>query len=101
TSDEVIYLVLAVMLVVVRSSNVAESVKNGFRRLATVMLKKKRLNTDETELSRLMRGEAPIPNSGRIDDLYKYLNAAACNIVITAKPLKLWLEICLALDRNL
>jgi len=58
-------------------------------------LKKKRLNTANlSELQRLEQGEAPTPNSGRIEDLLKYMNTVSRMLGIGAKPMKLWLEIC-------
>lgn len=104
-ADEIMFVVLANMLIVVRSPKIPESVKNAYRRLATVMLKKKRQYVDETELARLERGDAPIPNSGRIDNLYSCLEMSAKKTGIVmppnCNPLRLWFEMCQALSSNL
>lgn len=48
---------------------------NTLRALALIALRKKRLNSVDTELARLVRGEAPVPNSGRIEDLHSALRS--------------------------
>jgi len=99
-SDEIIYLVLGTVLIVVRS-DVPEKVKASYRRLGDIMLEKKRLNTQDTERKRLDDGEHPMPNTGILSDFVKYMESVSTKLNIQATPMKLWHEMCLALDPNL
>lgn len=101
-SDEIIYLVMGVTMLVVNSKSVDDAAKNAFRRLSTIMLKKKRLNTvNETELERLEAGKPPIPNSGDINEFFTIMRSCCAKLKITASPMKLWYEMCAAMGGNL
>jgi len=101
TSDEIIYLVLGNMLKVCKSSDTSAEVKSAYRRLARVMLNKKRLNSMQTEFDRIFNGEAPLPNSGKIEDFETYLRNVSTKLGISSSPYKLWHEICSTLDPTL
>ncbi len=95
--DIVIYIVLGLVLKVVLS-DVDEKYTNAYRRLGHIMLRKKRLNTDITELQRLETGELPIPNSGKIETFYGFMDNVARLLNIRCKPMTLWYAMCLALN---
>ncbi len=97
--DIIIYVVLGITLQVVLS-DVSDDVKNCFKNLGHVMLKKKRANTDRTELDRFECGELPIPNSGKIDGFYKFMEYVNKQVNLNLQPMSLWYVLCLALDNN-
>jgi hypothetical protein len=97
--DIVIYIVLLIVLKVCLS-DVSESVKNSYRKLGTIMLKKKRMNTDITELSRLENGELPIPNSGKIEGFYEFMDTINKKLGTNFQPMTLWYAMCLALNNE-
>ncbi len=98
TADEIIYLLLGDMLKVCTSSAVSDKIKNAYRLLAQCILRKKRLNSIQTEMDRLMAGELPIPNSGKFEDFETYMRSVSAKLGLEGVPLKLWYDICLALD---
>lgn len=100
-SDEIIYLVMGVNLLV-NLSPIPRNIKEVYQRLCGVMLNKKRLNTvDLTELQYLEAGNLPIPNSGRISDFFNYMDLVSSKLKIIAKPMKLWYEMCRAMGGKL
>ncbi len=100
TSDEIIYLVLGVN-VIVSKSNLPVHIRTAYRLLARVMLNKKRLNTQETEYEYLIKGKPPVPNSGKITDLTNYLKSVCRKLSITANPMRLWGEMCRSISDEL
>lgn len=98
--DIIIYVVLGIVLRVV-VSDVPDTVKESYRRLGHVMLKKKRLNTDITELAKLEAGELPIPNSGKIDGFYRFMDTVNSQLNLTLNSMSLWYLMCLALNNPL
>jgi hypothetical protein len=99
-ADDIIYMVLGDVLKIC-NSNVSDEIKNSYRTLGKIMLKKKRLNSNQTEYSRIMEGNFPIPNNGRIEDFYRFMRTVSNKLSIEATPLKLWYEMCLAVDLDL
>lgn len=97
--DEVIYIVLGYVLQVVLS-DVNDEIKDSYRRLGTIMLKKKRLSTDMTELSRLESGELPIDNKGVVESFYRFMGVISNKLNIKLSPLALWYAICLAMNNE-
>jgi hypothetical protein len=97
--DTVIYVVLSIVLQVILS-DVDDTIKNSYRQLGTIMLKKKRMNTDITELSRLENGEFPVPNSGKIEVFYGYMNFVKHKLDIDIHPMTFWYALCLALGNQ-
>ena len=89
TSDEIIYLVLAEMLIVYRSPNMSADVKQAYIHLGKLMFQKKRMNSVQTEMDRLEAGELPIPNSGKVNDFFIMMARVAQKLQIQAKPLRL------------
>ena len=97
--DIVIHVVLSIVLQIVLS-DVDIAVKNSYRRLGTIMLKKKRMNTDVTELARLENGDLPTPNSGKIEVFYGYMDYIKQKLGIDVHSMTLWYALCLALDNS-
>lgn len=97
--DVVMYVVLGLVLKVVLSDATTE-VKNAYKNLGHTMLRKKRMNTDITELSRLEDGNLPIPNNGKIEDFYIIMNTVKTVVGINSscEPMTLWYALCLALE---
>jgi len=98
--DSIIYIVLGIMLNVVLSDDIPNQIKDSYRMLGTTMLKKKRMNTNQTELERLETGELPIPNNGKIENFYDYMNRVSYYLKIKVNPMTLWYAICLGLNNN-
>jgi len=98
--DKIIFLVLGTVMIVV-NSDVPEDIKRAYRKLGTVMLGKKRLNSDQTELDRLLARELPIPNNGYIEDFFGYMDSVMSHLKIKASRMKLWYEICKAISSDL
>ncbi len=97
--DIVIYIVLSMVLRVV-VSDVDESLKDCYRQLGTIMLKKKRTNSDTTELARLEDGQLPTPNSGKIEVFYGYMETVKRILNLNVRPMTLWYILCLALGNT-
>jgi len=101
-SDEIIYLVMGINLLVSMSDQVPQNIKEVYKKLCKVMLKKKRLNTvDLTELEFLEQGNLPVPNSGRIAEFFHFMDSVSAKLNIVAKPMKLWYEMCRAIGGKL
>jgi hypothetical protein len=106
TADEIIYLVLGDTYRVVNSV-VSDSVKTGYKMLSMIMLEKKRLNSQMTEFDRLVAGELPIPNSGKIQDFYTYIKNVCSKLKLcipcetNEEVMALWCEICKAVNNDL
>lgn len=98
-TDDVMYLVLGLVLRIVMS-NVDETYKNSFRILGHIMLQKKRLNCDVTELSNLEEGNLPMPNSGEFEKFHKIMFNVGTILNINCSPLTLWFAICLSLNNE-
>ena len=99
--DKLIFLTLGYTLQVV-CSDVDVEVKNFYRYLGKVMLLKKRLNTDMTELEKIENGELPLPNSGRATELINNLNFVRTSFDFKKdmNPLTLWYIMCKALGNE-
>lgn len=97
--DIVIYLVLSIVLKIVLS-DVDDDIKNAYRKLGTVMLRKKRMNSDMTELERLENGELPIPNSGKIEAFHGYMEQINRIYGLALHPMTTWYAMCLALNNE-
>ncbi|RYE14106.1 MAG: hypothetical protein EOP45_20150, partial [Sphingobacteriaceae bacterium] len=97
--DIIIYTVLGIMAKVVLS-DVPTSVKNSYRNIATIMLQKKRLNSMQTELEKLESGALPLPNSGKIEHFYGYMQTVMCHLNLSVKPFTMWYILCLALGND-
>jgi len=93
--DIVIYIVLAITLRAV-CSDIDELIKDAYRYLSILMLKKKRLNSDTTELERLENGDLPIPNSGKIESFYIFMETVNQKLGLHLQPMTLWYAMCLA-----
>lgn len=96
--DSIIHIVLGLMLKIV-ISDVSDDIKNAFRKLGMIMLKKKRLNTIMTEFDNIEAGALPTPNSGQTEQLFGYLEKVKQILDIRCRPLTLWYAICLALNQ--
>lgn len=99
--DCIIYLVMGINLIAFLSTDLSPQVKQAYRELVLCMLRKSRLNAaSTTEMDWLLTGEAPIPNSGRIEDLYDHLGQVRTKLGLTTKlnPMTLWLAMCIAIQ---
>ena len=95
--DLCMYVVLADCLRTV-ISDVNDDIKNNMRTLATIMLKKKRLNVNQTELEKLKEGNFPIPNNGSVDKFYHYMKYVNEILKIKVEPMTTWFLLCLSLN---
>ena len=98
--DIVIYIMLATLLRIVISDGINDDVKNSYRQLATIMLQKKRTNSDATEISKFEDGELPIPNTGKIETFYTMMEKINEILRTKLQPMTLWYCMCLALDND-
>ena len=98
-SDMAIYVALQLTLQTVLSP-VPLEVKTTYRQLALTMLRKKRLSTNATELSRLEAGDLPLPNNDKIETFYAGMNTIAKNLNLAVQPFTMWYLLCLALDNE-
>jgi hypothetical protein len=99
--DIVIYIVMA-LNVKIQISNIPESIKNIYKSVVNIMLRKKRLNSDQTELSRLIAGEPPIPNTGNIEQFYSWM-AFIGDLLELPKltdPMIIWYILCQEMANN-
>lgn len=97
--DEVIHIVLSIILRAV-VSDIPDSVKDSYRKLGMAMLRKKRYNSNVTELSKLEEGELPIPNNGNAETLKGYLTNINTRLGLTVDPMTVWYAMCLALGNT-
>lgn len=94
-SDYMIYLVMGKNLQV-QLSDVDQDIKQAYTNLSRIMLGKKRLNTDITELESLEKGYPPIPNSGVITEFIKDMQLLNTTLGLNLRPYTLWYALCLA-----
>ena len=94
--DDVIYLMLGLVLQV-SLSEVSDDLKTTFRHLGFIMLRKKRMKTDMTELERLQNGELPADNHGGLESFTRLMNCPLARLGIKMSPLSFWYAVCLAL----
>ena len=97
--DIIIYIVLGLVMKVI-CSDIQDIYKNIYRNIGNIMLKKKRLNTNITELQRLESGELPIPNTGKIEYLYKTMYIVNKILDLNLQPMTLWYAMCLSLQNE-
>ena len=95
--DIVIYIVMGLTLRVLLS-DIDPRFKHSYRLLAQAMLRKKRLNSDITELERLENGELPIPNNGRMEQFYGFMETVSHLMGLKCQPMTMWYILCATLD---
>lgn len=95
--DSIIHIVLGIVLNVVLSDT-SEEIKNAYRNLGFIMLRKKRLNSSITELDNIKNGSLPIPNSGNTDLLFGYIHRVSQILGANVRPMTLWYAFCSALN---
>jgi hypothetical protein len=95
--DIVIYIVLMINMRV-QLGDLPESIKSAYINLCTTMLSKKRLNSESTELDRLLSGSFPTPNNGRVEDFYKFMTTVLekSGLAMKIKPMTMWFALVLA-----
>jgi hypothetical protein len=100
--DCIIYIVMGWALQASFSSDIAASVHSAYRRLAVTMLEKRRARENITELDRLLKGELPTPNSGKMSDFFKYMEKVkeVIGLKINIKPMTMWYILCLGLGNG-
>ncbi len=101
-SDDIIWLVMLTSMIVCKQPNVRDEMKNAWRALTNCMLRKKRLNSQQTEGERLYAGEFPMPNTGLENSFFVMMNSIIfkfSKMFETApSPMALWKEMCKAHD---
>ena len=98
-SDSILFIVLALNLQI-QMSNMDAKIKNAYRNLAIIMLRKKRLNSDCTEISKIELGELMLPNSGNVAEFNNNLVMINRLFNFNVKNMTLWYAMCLALDNE-
>lgn len=92
--DVILYLVLVETLAIYMSSSVDLAARYNYLQLAKIMLKKKRVQVEKTELDYLLEGNAPTTNSGSFDEFVLMLDRAAQLLSMAGdQSLQLWLDI--------
>jgi hypothetical protein len=96
--DLIIFIVMGFMLKVNLSNINDVSIKNYFKDITTIMLKKKLKNCDQTELERIQSGELPLPFDGKVQAFYNNMNKvqSILNLKNKYKPCTFWYILCLA-----
>lgn len=97
--DSIMFIVLGRVLQVVMS-DVSDEIKNSFRRLGHIMLRKKCKSVDMTELARLESGELPMDNGGMENSFFNLMSTVSSKLVMTLNPFVLWYAMCLALNNE-
>lgn len=95
--DIIIYIVMMINMRV-QLVDLPESIKSAYTNLCTTMLSKKRLNSESTELDRLLSGSFPTPNNGRVEDFYKFMATVLekSGLEMKIKPMTMWFALVLA-----
>lgn len=103
TADELIYIAMTINLRVQFSFPTEMEIKRGYQTLVMAMLRKKRLNTDTTELARLEEGHLPIPNNGKIESFHKFMAnvIGRLGLPVDWPPMRMWYYLCLAYSDKL
>ena len=94
--DYIIYIVMAMNLRVALS-DIDGRYKNGFKKFAEIMLKKKRLNTTITELEYFSQGNAPTPNDNKVESFNHMMLKLKTLFEINCENHTLWYAMCLAI----
>jgi ABC-type multidrug transport system fused ATPase/permease subunit len=99
--DVIIYVVLGLVLKVVCSPDVSEKYKDVYKYIGHTMLRKKRLNSDITELSRFEEGNLPTSNKdGTMTEFYTHMHKVNTILEFECSPMTLWYAMCLALGNE-
>lgn len=97
-SERIIYFVMALNYIVQKSPSISEDVKKGYKNLVRIMLNKKRTNSvDTTEYDRLLAGDAPVPNSGKMNDFFGDMDAVINRFFQKdqkVEPMHVWYALC-------
>lgn len=96
-SDDILYCVLQIILQTVLSPTIPDNVKEVYKLLGLVMLRKKRLNTNVTELDNLRNGEPFIPNDGNVNPFNMGMQKIAIKLGFNVKPMTMWYILCVGL----
>lgn len=98
-NDVIIYIVMMINMKI-HLSDLTDNIKSAYKQLCKVMLSKKRLNSDTTELARLLTGAFPTPNNGKVDQFYNFMNIVRekfeFNTHTRVKPMTLWFALVLS-----
>jgi hypothetical protein len=70
--DKIMYIMMGITTKILISKNISEKYKEYFRKLSKLMLKKKRLNVNETEIQNIENGE--LPDNSNINNFDEYMN---------------------------
>lgn len=91
--DAIMYAVMGVAAWVGAAAQDAQ-VAAAWANLARIMLRKKRLNSEEEEWRVLERGETPTPNNGTVDQFLAALARVGRALGVDAQPWQLWWAMC-------
>jgi len=98
--DIVVYIILYLNLKIMLS-NLSSEYKLCYKRLALIMLGKKFINEDVTELERLKSGKLPISSDGNSEKFYLTMNKIGNIFNNKFKPMTMWYLLCCSLDDNM
>lgn len=111
TADEIIYVMMMInfqvqyTLATLKAAGTPhtdeEGISSTYKKLVTAMLRKKRMNTDTTELARLLEGHLPIPNNGKIESFNRFMVDIAGRLKLSVSPMEMWYYLCLAVSDEL
>jgi hypothetical protein len=91
--DTIMYTVMGVAAWVEAAVQDAQ-VAAAWANLARIMLRKRRLNSEEDEWRVLERGETPTPNNGTVEQFLEALARVGRALGVDAQPWQLWWAMC-------
>ena len=98
-SDEHIYLVLGWVIVITRDPIATPEIVQAYRMLGHIMLNKNHNGAiDKTYYQYLCESGIPMTNRGNPEDFFRIMRVVADTLGFTAPPMRLWEEMCRALD---
>lgn len=98
TGNQVVYRALGLMLQAGLSAGLEERVKDTYRQMGSLVLRKKRVHSDSSELAAIRNGSLMVDQKGRHDELFKEMAAMGqCLGLHRFRPLTLWYLVCLCL----
>ena len=97
--DSIMYMVLYHVVQII-ISDVPIEIKTSAQLLGAVMLGKKRYSVDITELENLIKGNIPLPASGKTDTFYSYMKMIADVMDVKYSPMTIWYILCIGLGNT-
>lgn len=97
--DVILFIVLSFILQVV-ISDINDDIKKNYQMLGFIMFKKKRANTDITELEKILKGELPLSNIGKTEQFEIDMNFINRIFNTHFSPLTIWYALCVSLGNQ-